>query len=158
MKLMRITVYNDIIIVVALFPGPFPAFQCWMLKDGRVWYAKSYNGERRCEKVQITSQVKGHRACGPYCCHRSKWWSFIGSYCICLKLCLPYGMLWLIIVTYLTWDYIPGPSVQHWKALNGPGDESIHVYVVPYFHVIRRILLISAYLLLSAYCFVQFRV
>ena len=27
---------------LALFPGPFPAFQCCTLKSGRAWYAKSH--------------------------------------------------------------------------------------------------------------------
>ena len=26
---------------ITLSPGPFPAFQCCMLKSGRAWYAKS---------------------------------------------------------------------------------------------------------------------
>ena len=28
-------------ILAALSPGPFPAFQCYMLKNGRAWYVKS---------------------------------------------------------------------------------------------------------------------
>ena len=70
--------------MLALFPGPFPAFQCCTLKSGkRAWYTKSRDGERRWEKVQSTSRVKGHQTCKRYSLQTTKdtviWHSYIAT-------------------------------------------------------------------------------
>ena len=50
---------------VSLVPRP-SQFLILHAKNGRAWYVKSRDGERRREKVQNTSQVEGHRACECY--------------------------------------------------------------------------------------------
>ena len=58
---------------ITSFPGSFPAFQCCMLKSKRkAWYVKSRDGEKRWEKVQSTSRIKGHRTCKHYSLQTTK--------------------------------------------------------------------------------------